>query len=123
MQPRQSKTAAEVPVHEREVWRVDELAGVLGISATQVRHLDKEEAIPAPVWVGNTKTWRAAEVRDWLAAGCPERSRWTWKPSLVPKLDDLLADLYRQIRQAETELGKLQAAVRQNEQLLLEADQ
>lgn len=31
---------------------------------------------PTPVRLGGRTLWRAAELRDWIAAGCPPRVKW-----------------------------------------------
>jgi len=36
--------------------------------------------VPSPVKLGRRALWRFDEIRQWVAAGCPPRSR--WKPTL-----------------------------------------
>lgn len=52
------------------------LAELLGVSVRHVRTLDSAGKIPRPVRIGERVTWRLDEVRDWLAAGCPDRRTW-----------------------------------------------
>ena len=35
---------------------------------------------PLPVRLGRATRWRRDELSDWIDAGCPSRSKWTWKP-------------------------------------------
>jgi predicted DNA-binding transcriptional regulator AlpA len=38
---------------------------------------------PAPIRIGNKKTvWRISEIREWLAAGAPDRATWEARKSL-----------------------------------------
>jgi predicted DNA-binding transcriptional regulator AlpA len=32
--------------------------------------------LPAPIKLGKLTKWRVAEIRDWVAAGCPDRVTW-----------------------------------------------
>lgn len=32
--------------------------------------------IPRPVRIGRSTLWRADELREWVAAGCPRRQEW-----------------------------------------------
>lgn len=44
-----------------------------------VRHIERQDAagkLPAPVRIGRSKRWRAAEIDAWLQAGCPDRHAW-----------------------------------------------
>lgn len=34
--------------------------------------------VPLPVRIGGRRLWRREELADWVADGCPPRSRWTW---------------------------------------------
>ncbi len=62
----------------REALVVD-AAGVgvlLRRSESSVWRDDKAGRIPAPVRIGGAKRWRVAEIKAWVAAGCPHRSAW-----------------------------------------------
>lgn len=56
-------TAKEAAAHCRKslrTWRTWDAAGL----------------IPRPVRIGRSTLWRASELREWVAAGCPRRSEW-----------------------------------------------
>jgi predicted DNA-binding transcriptional regulator AlpA len=36
--------------------------------------------IPRPVRIGRSTLWRADELREWVAAGCPRRQEWEARP-------------------------------------------
>ncbi|MBM4078137.1 MAG: hypothetical protein FJ278_00435 [Planctomycetes bacterium] len=55
-----------------------ELAGMLGCSRALIWRLNSAGRIPLPVHVGGLTRWRVDEVRAWVAAGAPPRTRWTW---------------------------------------------
>jgi predicted DNA-binding transcriptional regulator AlpA len=66
---------------------IGDLARTLTVSPRTVRRLDASGRLPRAVWLGGSKLWRADEVREWVAAGCPDRARWeqSQKQSGSPK--------------------------------------
>jgi len=40
------------------------------------RSWDSAGWIPRPVRIGRSTLWRADELREWVAAGCPRREEW-----------------------------------------------
>jgi predicted DNA-binding transcriptional regulator AlpA len=56
------------------------LAAMLNVSVRQVDRLDSGAKIPAALALGRCKRWYVEEIRAWIAAGAPPRSRWnsTW---------------------------------------------
>lgn len=40
------------------------------------RTWDSAGAIPRPMRIGRSRLWRVAELRAWVAAGCPPRDAW-----------------------------------------------
>ena len=63
---------------EPERWALDVngVALVLSISKRHVAALNSSGKIPRPIKLGRRTVWVADELRAWLAAGAPERSRW-----------------------------------------------
>ncbi|MGO8702192.1 MAG: helix-turn-helix transcriptional regulator [Candidatus Brocadiia bacterium] len=58
-----------------------EAAAALGVSPASVwRRIADGTFGPSVVRLGGAVRVRAAELEDWTHAGCPSRSRWTWKP-------------------------------------------
>ncbi len=54
-----------------------EAAALLGISRAQFFKLHAAGRLPAPVYLGTrAPRWLVAELRDWLAAGAPDRAAW-----------------------------------------------
>jgi predicted DNA-binding transcriptional regulator AlpA len=52
-------------------------ATLLGISERHFWAQHSAGKVPRPALrLGRAVRWSVAELRDWLAAGCPERSRW-----------------------------------------------
>jgi predicted DNA-binding transcriptional regulator AlpA len=47
-----------------------------GKSLRTWRTWDAAGWIPRPVRIGRSTLWRADELRDWVAAGCPRRTEW-----------------------------------------------
>ena len=52
------------------------IALTLGVSERQISRLDAGGKIPAAIALGRCRRWSLAEVKEWLAAGGPPRSRW-----------------------------------------------
>lgn len=54
-----------------------DVAALLGISRAQLWKLHASGKIPLPIYLGTkAPRWRVEELRDWLAAGAPDRQRW-----------------------------------------------
>ena len=53
-----------------------ELAMRLGISLRHCRRLDSSGRLPKPIRLGRSVLWPVAEIKDWMAAGAPDRQRW-----------------------------------------------
>ncbi len=54
-----------------------ELAQLLGVSPRHIWNLDRNGKIgPSPVYLGKSRRWSREEVRQWLAAGAPDRETW-----------------------------------------------
>src|SRR5262249_32938033 len=51
-------------------------ATMCGKSLRTWRSWDAAGWIPRPVRIGRSTLWRADELRDWVAAGCPRRADW-----------------------------------------------
>jgi predicted DNA-binding transcriptional regulator AlpA len=52
------------------------LARLLGLSLRTVRSMDAAGKLPRPVKLGARTMWVLREIREWLAAGAPERGPW-----------------------------------------------
>jgi predicted DNA-binding transcriptional regulator AlpA len=53
-----------------------EAARLSGVSPATWHRLAAAKKVPAPVRLGGRVLWRAAELREWIAAGCPDRRTW-----------------------------------------------
>ncbi len=51
-------------------------ASMCGKSLRTWRTWDAAGLIPRPVRIGRSTLWRADELREWVAAGCPRRAEW-----------------------------------------------
>ncbi len=51
-------------------------AAICGKSLRTWRTWDSAGRIPQPVRIGRSTLWRAGELREWVAAGCPRRAEW-----------------------------------------------
>jgi len=61
---------------QRLALTADEVANLLGISTRHLWSLNSSGRLPRPVRFGRAVRWPIDELRAWLAAGAPERSRW-----------------------------------------------
>ena len=61
---------------ERLLIDANEAARLCSISTSVWRHWNTSGFIPMPVHLGHRTLWRVDELRRWVEAGCPNRSRW-----------------------------------------------
>ena len=69
-------TQTNSPESERLALPAVEVAKLLGISERHLWALNSSGRLPRPVRLGRACRWNLAELRAWLDASCPERSRW-----------------------------------------------
>lgn len=80
-------SAEQQPEFELSEGRTEMAIGPLLLSARQAaimcgkslrtwRTWDAAGWIPRPVRIGRSTLWRADELREWVAAGCPRRPEW-----------------------------------------------
>lgn len=103
-----------LPLRERELLVSHQVAALLNVSKTTILEWDREEVMPAPMRDGpcaGRVFWRTREVLAWVEAGCPRRVFWQWKPSLLPKLDDLLKEKRIELRDVELEIRRLRVQI------------
>jgi len=66
--------------HSRESERLAlpaaDVAKLLNVSERHLWSLNSSGRLPRPLRLGRAVRWPVEELRDWLAAGAPERSRW-----------------------------------------------
>ena len=68
-----------------------ELAALWRVHPRTIKQLKAAGKLPAPIKIGpQTLRWRAAEIHDWLVAGCPDPADWRWKPIRLQQLDELI---------------------------------
>jgi len=51
------------------------VARMLGVSRRHVHALESSGRIPSPVRLSRSVRWRVAEIREFVAAGCPSRDK------------------------------------------------
>jgi predicted DNA-binding transcriptional regulator AlpA len=66
-------SATELPL----LLSAGDLAKMLRFGLRTIRSMDAAGRLPAPLRIGGSVRWRAEEIRDWLAAGAPDRETWT----------------------------------------------
>lgn len=78
LQPHLTPKPREKQADSREFLALDAagLAQGLGVSVRHIRRLNAAGKLPRPVRLGRLVRWAADEIRDWLAAGCPDRQSW-----------------------------------------------
>lgn len=52
------------------------LKGLLGVGLRTVRTWDAGGKLPKSLKIGGKTVWLVSEIRDWLAAGAPDRETW-----------------------------------------------
>jgi predicted DNA-binding transcriptional regulator AlpA len=58
------------------------LAKMLGRSERAIWRDHSAGRVPEPIKLGGMTKWRVAEIREWVAVGCPDRSAWEAMKSL-----------------------------------------
>ncbi len=54
-----------------------ELARLLEVSPRHLWNLDRDGKLgPLPLYLGRSRRWNLQEVREWIAAGAPDRVTW-----------------------------------------------
>ena len=53
-----------------------QLARMLDLSLRTIRTMDAAGKLPRGIRFGRSVRWSCDELRDWLAAGCPDRPSW-----------------------------------------------
>ena len=61
---------------ERLALPAEEVARLLGISTRHLWSLNSSGRLPRPIRFGRAVRWNLEELRAWLAAGAPERTKW-----------------------------------------------
>lgn len=56
--------------------RAPEAARLVGISLRHFKSLNSSGRLPGPIRLGKAVCWRVDELRQWIQAGCPERTKW-----------------------------------------------
>ena len=84
-----------------------EMAELFGVHPRTIKLMRSARKLPAPIKIGpQTLRWRAAEIHDWLAAGCPDPSTWRWKPIRLQQLDALVEQKLAECRAVDEELRR-----------------
>lgn len=69
-------TTPHVDDLERLAVPAGELGRMLGIAERSVWKRLAAGQLPRPLSFGRSRRWSVAEIRDWLAAGAPDRETW-----------------------------------------------
>ena len=64
------------PIQTTQLLNAKTLGQMLALSKRQVFRLNSCGKIPAPIRIGGSVRWSAAEISAWLAAGAPDRRTW-----------------------------------------------
>lgn len=71
-------SATKTPIiSDRLALAARDAAALVGVSRAQWWKLSAAGKVPLPVYLGTkAPRWRVDELRDWLAAGAPDRQTW-----------------------------------------------
>lgn len=58
----------------------DQAAAMVGIKLRTWYTWDLLGNIPKPIHIGRKLFWRRDELHAWIAAGCPKREDWIYRP-------------------------------------------
>ena len=69
----------KVPENAGLLIDTDTTAQLMSVSQRRLNRLVDEKAIPAPIRIaGRLVRWRLSELLEWIEAGCPHSSHWTY---------------------------------------------
>jgi predicted DNA-binding transcriptional regulator AlpA len=74
--PAWDAASAEPAVQAPLLLTAAEAAALCRTSVRTWRAWDAAGKVPRAIRIGRAKLWRPDELREWVAAGCPERSIW-----------------------------------------------
>ncbi|MBP8128484.1 MAG: AlpA family phage regulatory protein [Candidatus Hydrogenedentes bacterium] len=57
------------------LWDVRRVATACGLAVRTIWAWADCGRIPAPLHIGGARRWRAEEIREWVATGCPDVRR------------------------------------------------
>jgi len=66
----------------RLLYRNDDAALVCGVMPRTWRTWSRLGLNPMPITIGKTNFWRVDELEKWVAAGCPHRDDWAYRPTM-----------------------------------------
>jgi hypothetical protein len=111
-----STRKVSIPLANRELLSTGAVAALFGKSRNTIGQWRALGLMPPPVEVrGTVAGYRARELRDWVAAGCPVASEWEWVPTVPVELRTYIAVLSRQAADLDTELRAAQARLDRGE--------
>jgi predicted DNA-binding transcriptional regulator AlpA len=71
------RPAPPAPIIEPELIDADQLAALLNIHPATLYRMKSRGRVPAPLRLSRgCVRWSLREIRDWIAAGCPDRKTW-----------------------------------------------
>jgi predicted DNA-binding transcriptional regulator AlpA len=73
---RTNKMVKNEPIQTTQLLNAKTLGQMLALSKRQVFRLNSCGKIPAPIRIGGSVRWSAAEISAWLAAGAVDRRTW-----------------------------------------------
>ena len=68
----------EERIDDLALLRVGEFAKLLQVDRATIHRWQCSGRIPSSIHIGRCVRRRAAEIRDWINAGCPAAGRWRW---------------------------------------------
>lgn len=75
LSPPQRKALADLEQSKGRLVRIAEVAKMLGVSQRHLWSMYSSGQMPAPVYLGRSVRWVAAELEDWIRVGCPPTER------------------------------------------------
>jgi len=51
-------------------------AKLLGVTPARIWTMDGSGKVPMPLYLGRSRRWRPAEIREWMRLGQPRRQEW-----------------------------------------------
>jgi hypothetical protein len=77
---RQKKRASGKSKVKGLLYRCEDAALACGVTCRTWRTWNRLGVNPQPVSISRTNFWRIDELEQWVAAGCPHREEWVYRP-------------------------------------------
>ncbi len=104
---------------DRELLDAADIGRLCSRSRKTICDWNRDGLIPAPLQVQGSVLWRRREIQDWIIAGCPERSSWTWNATTPIEMERYVRILSRHAAELDKEIAEAKVAMAEGKEVVL----